>query len=174
MQNTGDKNKAITLCVGFELQYSPFEKSAVENFADSIPKKGIEFVFDVTQSVEIDQEVVILFSNQSKPTQRLPMLVRSCENIAEDHVRIRLYTQETKAPTSDDTDNTISIPIGKGQAIPYGIIASCPSCHQTNMNRFFANQEGGWNNGIMPLYECSVCESSLTLLSLLDAIRENA
>lgn len=114
MQNTGDTNRAITLCVGFELQYSPFEKNAVENFADSIPKKGVEFVFDVTQPVDIDQEVVILFSNQSKPTQRLFMLVRSSEKIAGDHVRIRLYAKDTQAPTADDTNSEISIPIGKG------------------------------------------------------------
>ena len=166
MQNRMDNNSPITLCVGFELQYSPMSKTYVDNLADIIVEKKLEFIFDVVQPLDIDQQVVMLISNRSKPTERIPMYVKSYEDVEDGHTRIRLYSRENNAPVPEIDNLIISIPIGKGQDIPYGIIAACPSCKGTGVNTFFANQDIGKDHGRMPLYSCSLCGATRTMLNL--------
>lgn len=139
----------------------------MDNLAEVIIKMQLEFIFDVNQVVDIDQAVTVLVSNSSKPTQRIQMRVKSYENIGDGHTRIRLYARKSDEPEQDNAEQVISLPIDKGQAIPHGIVTTCPTCHSTVVNTFFANQAIGKDQASMPLYSCSACGATRSMLALL-------
>lgn len=143
-------------CVGFELQYSPLERSCVENLANALHPKTSEFTFDVFQEVQPGQEILMLFSNKQTPTQQLLAEVKVCSKLAKDHFRITLATNTTSRVAIDNSD-LIYLPISKGTSTPIEMTLHCPACKNKTPFHYIANQGGDWEHGILPIYNCGSC-----------------
>ncbi|MDH5647724.1 MAG: hypothetical protein OEZ01_17055 [Candidatus Heimdallarchaeota archaeon] len=155
----------IIPCVGFELLYSPLDRDNMENIAHQIHSKSNRFIFDVVAELTTGQEVLILFSNQHGPTEHLYAEVTHCVRLAEKHYQVGLETQPN-ANVIIDNASLVSLPINKGPATAREIILSCPSCKNSTSFRFVANQNGDWETGILPIYNCSSCGTTRAIIGM--------
>ncbi len=152
-------------CVGFGLQYSPIERACVDNLAQSLHNLTREYIFDVVQAVMPGQEIQVVFSNNQTPTHCLTAEVRECNQIGENHYRISLMTQAEAVVRMDNTES-IYMPIAKGTATALQMTLECPSCNHKSSFQFIANQEGDWEKGMLPIYNCGSCGSSRAMIGL--------
>lgn len=157
--------KNLIPCVGFALQYSPLERDSVENFAATLHSKTSELVFDTLQEIHPGQETLILFSNKSRPTQHVPAVVTHCEHLDKEHYRLTLKTQ-ADVGVLNDASNLVCLPINKGPATAHEMVLTCPSCNITGPFRFIATQDGDWEQGILPIYNCGSCGTSRAMIGL--------
>lgn len=153
-------------CVGFELNYSPFERDCVENLLQLLGSKHTTVAFDVHEEVEPNQQLVVLFSNQHKPTEKLYGKIIECRQINDDTYRVRVNL--CKADASEDMLEHISLPVIKGISTPTEISLTCPACASNTSFNLIANQNGAWDKGIMPLYNCESCGTTRAMIGLLE------
>ncbi len=158
--------KNALLCVGFELQYSPLQRGCVDNLAQALHPKMSKFTFDVIKEVQPGQEILILFSNKLSPTQQLGAKVTDCIPLAEDHFRISLIT-DTNSHVEIDNSDLVYIPITKGISAPIEMTLHCPACNSQTVFQFIANQDGDWQDGILPIYNCSSCGTTRAMIGLI-------
>jgi DNA-directed RNA polymerase subunit RPC12/RpoP len=154
-------------CVGFELQYSPLQRDSVENFANSLHSNTSEFVFDVFQSVEVGKDILMLFSNKQEPTQQILAEVLTCIRLEDEHYRLTLKIRPDSRILIDKVD-LICLPIIKGPSTAQQMTLECPSCSSISPFRFIATQEGDWDNGILPIYNCAACGTTRAMIGLLN------
>jgi len=152
-------------CVGFELQYSPLQRDSVENFAHSLHLKTSEFTFDVFQAVETGRDILMLFSNKQAPTQQIPAEVVKCVRLDEEHYRLTLKTLPDSCVLVDKWE-LICLPISRGPSTAQEMTMQCPSCNNTGPFRFIATQEGDWDIGILPIYNCAACGTTRAMIGL--------
>lgn len=160
-----DMNKPIP-CVGFELLYSPLDRDCVENLAQSLHTRSNEFIFDVVQKVEQGQEMLMLFSNKHGPTEHLIAEVIKCTMLSDDEYQVTLKTRSDAGVVTDSTD-LICLPINKGPATAREISLVCPCCHNMTSFQFIATQDGDWEKGILPIYNCASCGTTRAMIGLL-------
>ena len=153
-------------CVGFELQYSPLKRDCAENLAHTLLPQSNEFTFDVIQEVQPEQEILILFSNKHSPTQRLLAKVNVCNKLAEGHFRITLTIAANNVVALDNAE-LISMPISKGISAPIEMTFHCPACNSKTTFHFIANQDGDWEHGILPIYNCGSCGTTRAMIGLI-------
>lgn len=155
-------------CVGFELHYSPFERDCIENLGHTVQSIKLELSFDVHDALKPAQQIVILFSNQHSPTEKLYGEVVSCKEIEKDTFRVKIRTLTVQHISPDDSSDSISLPVSKGMSTPVEITLECPSCKATSIFHLIANQGGDWDKGIMPIYNCDSCGTTRAIISLLE------
>ena len=158
-------NKPIP-CVGFELLYSPIDRGYMDNFAQSVHCMTNKFIFDVTVQLSIGQEVVILFSNNDRPTENLYAEVKNCIEINDEHYQVALETHPEARVKTDDP-NIICLPVNKGPLLAQEIDLQCPACNNSSTFQFIANQDGDWEKGILPMYNCGSCGTTRAMIGLL-------
>jgi len=158
--------KKLLPCVGFELQYSPLERSCVDNLGQALHAKSSNFTFDAIKEVTEGSEIVILFSNKHGPTQQLCAKVEACLRLAEDHFRLTLTTH-ADSNISVDNSELICIPITKGISAPIEMTLHCPACKSTTVFQYIANQDGDWEHGILPIYNCKACGTTRAMIGLI-------
>ena len=157
-------NKLIP-CVGFELQYSPLDRDSLDNFAITLHGKINELVFEVFRAVEPGTDIIIMFSNKSGPSQQIPAEVISCTQLDNEHYRLGLRTKDGCA-VRDDAANLICLPVNRGPATAHEMVLPCPSCDTRGPFKFIANQNGDWEQGILPIYNCDACGTSRAMVGL--------
>ena len=157
-------NKSIP-CVGFELLYSPVDRSHMDNLAHSVHRITNKFIFDVTVRQSIGQEIVILFSNNDGPTEHLYAEVKDCTKINDEHYQVVLETNPEARVHIDET-NIICFPVNKGPSLAQEITLQCPACNNSSPFRFIANQDGDWEKGILPIYNCGSCGTTRAMIGL--------
>ncbi|MDH5181036.1 MAG: hypothetical protein OEZ39_04785 [Gammaproteobacteria bacterium] len=155
-------------CVGFELHYSPFEKDCVENLAHKFVASPVRLAFDVQYKIDLHQQLVILFSNQYGPTERLYGKIRGCLQVGADTYRVKVELQTKPDISLQDVHDIICLPVMKGIATPVEITLQCPSCKELTHFNLIADQKGDWEKGIMPLYNCGSCGTTRAIIGLLE------
>lgn len=153
-------------CVGFELNYSPFDRDCVENLLNLFGPQKTNLSFDVHQKVEPGQQLVIMFSNQYGPTEKLYGRILSCHKL--DEWTYRINTELSNTNGQNDKLDSISMPLCKGVATPAEIALECPACSTKTTFSLIANQKGEWSKGIMPLYNCNSCGTTRAMIGLLE------
>lgn len=155
-------------CVGFELHYSPFERDCIENLIHKIKPLTLEFSFDTHQPVDVGQHLLILFSNQHSPTEKLYGEITDCIKINGETYRIKITSQAGQEIKHEDEIDIISMPVCKGLAAPSEITLQCPACEVITPFNLIANQVGEWKKGIMPIYNCHSCGTTRAMIGLLE------
>lgn len=159
--------KNMIPCVGFELLYSPLERDCLDNLAQSLHSRSSELSFDVVQEVKQGKEIFMLFSNKQGPTQHIQARVEKCIKLDDGHYRVTLKTRPDSDVLADNGD-MICLPINKGPSTAVEIILVCPSCHNKTSFRFIATQDGDWDKGILPIYNCGSCGTTRAMIGLLN------
>ena len=162
-------------CVGIELMYSPVRGDYVEDLGSEIYAaighdmsfSGLSF--DVSEELNIDDEIYVLVNNQFQPPERLTAKVCWCKTLDNGQFRIGVTVMASGGVNlatenyADDYINSVDNSGGLSEAT-----LVCPSCTKVSTFEFVENQEGDWGKGIMPLYQCNHCQTTRTIPNILE------
>lgn len=160
-------------CVGIGLLYSTVLKDCVNNIGQDFLAATMHdcslsgLAFDIDQALQPGDRLHILISNQERATERLIAEVCWCKPLSENTYRAGVHIL-AEYGIAVDTCMTESIPILHGPPVPSGVNFLCPSCQQLSTFNYMATQSGDWENGMMPLYNCSNCSTTRTILTILE------
>ena len=162
-------------CVGIDLMYSPLQDDYIEGMGAKIYQavchdmsfSGLSF--DVVHAMQPGEKIVIVVENQFQPHERLHAEVRWCKpleaNIFRIGVKILLTVNENAIPFAANELEDIA---AHESAIPSGAELRCPLCLERAVFSLVDNQPGHWTRGVLPLYCCSVCETTRTIPNILE------
>ena len=114
---------------------------------------------------------MVMVENQFQPTEHLYTEVRWCKMLATQRYRIgvSIICSFTDQEYQQETLNLEPENIGvQGLATPSAIDLRCPTCLEKAIFSLIANQTGEWHTGMLPLYSCSVCETTRTIPNILE------
>lgn len=162
-------------CVGIDLMFSPLQDDYIEGMGAKIYQavshdmsfSGLSF--DVIQPMEVGERILIIIENQFQPSERLHSEVRWCKPIKDATYRIgvKILLEESLEQAADfkaPLRNIAAHELG----MPSGAELRCPSCQDQTVFELIDNQQGYWAQGILPLYTCSICETTRTIPNILE------
>ena len=162
--------------VGVELLFSPFDGKVLENTPQML-REAVAFdmslsglSFDVTEPVEEGEELLIHFADPAGgPGERILAEVRWCHEIDHAHYRIgtRIKDSASTQPAGGIAGSQVSQPIGRGPQVPSGAEFRCPACKELTTFTLIGLQSGSWEKGVFPLYQCSSCSSTRSIVAIL-------
>lgn len=163
-------------CVGIDLMYSPLHDDYIEGMGAKIYQavchdmsfSGLSF--DVVHAMQPGERIVIVVENQFQPQERLQAEVRWCKPLDEKVFRIGVQILLTAnhdnaiPPAANELEDIAA----HGAAMPSGAELRCPLCLERAVFSLVDNQPGHWTRGVLPLYCCSVCETTRTIPNILE------
>lgn len=162
--------------VGIEVLFSPFDGQVLHN-AGQMLREAVAFdislsglSFDVTEPLPEGEELVIQIADPAGgPGERILAEVRWCQRI--DHAHYRIGTRIKESASWDErvaaAGELVSEAIGRGPQVPSGAEFRCPACEQWTLFSLIGLQSGSWENGVFPLYQCSACASTRSIVAIL-------
>jgi len=166
-------------CVGIELMFSPIKDDCIEDLGSEIYSavghdmsfSGLSF--DIRNPMNIGDQIYIIVSNQFQPPERLTADVCWCKTLDNGNYRIGVHIIAS-AGVALDTENRTEDYISAEESLgPSEATLICPSCLEVSTFSFINNQEGDWGKGIMPLYQCSECETTRSIPNILEFNRHH-
>ena len=160
--------------VGIAVLYSPSEGKCLEDagrlvrqaFAYDMSLSGLSF--DVSEPLEPEDELFIEIADPTGQAERILAEVRWCRKIEEHHYRIGTWIKQAAAMDHPGTTAGLEAkPIGKGAPVPSEVDFECPACGNQTIFALVGLQSGSWKQGLLPLYQCSLCQSSRAITGLL-------
>jgi len=166
--------------VGIELLFCPVEGKCLDHVGRYLMEAaGVDMslsgiAFDVDRPLRPGQKLlVIVESPAARAGEKLVTEVRWCNALPDGSYRVGTAIQE--AQPLDDLEEKLNIkpePISAGPEFPSEVEFFCPSCHKKATFHFLGVQPGTWPKGMLPLYDCSCCNSTLTITSILSYNRQ--
>ena len=161
-------------CVGIELMFSPIIDDCIENLGSEIYSaighdmsfSGLSF--DVVHSMDIGEKIYILIKNQFQPPERLTAEVRWCKKLENGHFRIGVSIISSDGINLDETQYDNKLINIDNESGPSEARLICPSCMEMTTFNLVNNQDGNWVKGIMPLYNCSRCNTTRSIPNILE------
>lgn len=172
---TSQRSQSRYPCVGIDLMFSPLQDDYIEGMGAKIYQaichdmsfSGLSF--DVVQSMAIGERILIIVENQFQPSERLHAEVRWCKAIADSVFRIGVKILLEQSPDQANRYPAQLQDIAAHHlAMPSGAELRCPSCLERAVFELVDNQRGHWTQGILPLYNCSVCATTRTIPNILE------
>ena len=159
-------------CVGITLMYSPLVNQHVSNLAEHLLNATANdaslsgLSFDINQQLNPGDKLVILISIPDQhASERLITEVRWCIKLPDNGFRVGVKIDISEVISNDDPGNHISMPVSF-DAVPSEAEMRCPACMQASTFVFIGHQPVA-DKGSMPLYDCSNCGSTRTLMGVL-------
>ena len=161
--------------VGIGLLFSPFDGKVLEN-AGQLVREAVAFdmslsglSFDVREPVAPGEELVIQLEDPAGgQAERMLAEVRWCEQLDDAHFRIGTRIKEsTPGEPGEIASELMSKSISKGPSVPSGAEFRCPACGDLVEFTLIGLQGGTWEKGAFPLYQCSACESTRSIIAIL-------
>ena len=161
--------------VGIELLYSPVEGKCLEN-AGRMLREAVGFdmslsgiAFDVREPMEPGSYLVVeVASPIGGHAERVITEIRWCNELGNGLYRVGTQIIESEpGDVTIEADDRIGESVGAGPSVPTEIECVCGSCGVDSRFVFEGNQEGRWAEGVLPLYTCSSCQSTLSIIGLL-------
>ena len=163
-------------CVGITLMYSPLINQNIDNLAEylydatsnDVSLSGLSF--DVYQPLSSGDKLLVLISiPQQNSSERLLTEVCWCKQITANKFRVGVRIDTSELISNDSPGNHISIPVNS-DSVPAEAELRCPACMQTSTFVFVDHQKIP-DKGSMPLYNCSNCGSTRSLIGVLATSR---
>ncbi|MDY6952705.1 MAG: PilZ domain-containing protein [Thermodesulfobacteriota bacterium] len=172
----GERRRAVRFpTVGIGLLFCPVEGKCLDHVGrDLMEAAGVDMslsgiAFDVNRSLRYGQKLmVIVESPTGGPGEKLVTEVRWCRALPDGNYRVGTAIQA--AESADELGAEVTIQresIGAGLEFPSEAEFFCPSCCEKATFHFLGVQPGTWQRGMLPLYDCSCCNSTLTITSIL-------
>ncbi len=162
--------------VGIEVLFSPFDGKVLENTGKML-REAVAFdmslsglSFDITEPLEEGKELEIQIADPSGgQSERILAEVRWCHKVDHAHYRIgtRIKESETSEVLGEAAGKRVPQPIGRGPQVPSGAEFRCPACKAMTTFSFIGLQSGTWEAGVFPLYQCSACSSTRSIVAIL-------
>ncbi|AEG00098.1 response regulator [Methylomonas methanica] len=161
-------------CVGIDLMFSPLQDDYVEAMGAKIYQavchdmsfSGLSF--DVIKALPVGERLLIIVENQFQPREQLHAEVRWCKTISERVFRIGVKILLEQSSEFAATDAALDDIAAHDLAIPSGAELRCPACLERSVFELVANQPGQWTKGQLPLYNCSICDTTRTIPNILE------
>ncbi|MCQ8102674.1 response regulator [Methylomonas sp. SURF-2] len=161
-------------CVGIDLMYSPLQDDYVEAMGAKIYQavchdmsfSGLSF--DVIKPLPVGEQLLIVVENQFQPTEHLRAEVRWCKAISEQIYRIGVKILLEQAADLSGARAELDDIAAHDLAIPSGAELRCPACLERAIFELVDTQRGQWTQGLLPLYNCSICGTTRTIPNILE------
>ncbi|MDH5472124.1 MAG: PilZ domain-containing protein [Gammaproteobacteria bacterium] len=165
-------------CVGITLMYSPLISKNVDNLADHLINATTNdasltgLSFDINQQLNPGDKLVVLISiPEQQASERLITNVRWCKKLSTHVFRVGVEIDLSELIINDAPGTHISMPVNIS-AVPAEAEMRCPACMQISTFTFVSHQAIP-GKGSMPLYNCSNCDSTRTLIGMLSSNRHS-
>jgi len=166
--------------VGIGLLFCPVEGKCLDHVGrDLMEAAGVDMslsgiAFDVNRPLRSGQKLVVIVESPAGGAgEKLVTEVRWCKALPDGNYRVG--TAIEAAPSAVELEEKINIqpdPISAGPKVPSQVEFFCPSCHEKATFYFLGVQPGMRPQGMLPLYDCSCCNSTLTITSILSYNRQ--
>ena len=160
-------------CVGIPVLYSPANSTCTGNLADCLYKavavdmslSGL--AFDVYQKMYAGDALRILLEKTGGNVfEELSSEVRWCEELSPKQYRVGVVIDASAKIINTQLSAQRNEFVGELE-VPKEINSCCPSCKQQATFDFVSYQPVLAGNGVMPLYNCSLCGTTRSLTGVL-------
>ena len=171
--NTDTRKESRYPCVGIPVLYSPIDSRCAANLAECLYKavavnmslSGL--AFDIDQKIYAGDTLRILLEKSGENIfEELVSEVRWCRELASGQYRVGVVIDGSvkiiQTPLSAQQDKFVG-----NFDVPKEVNSCCPSCKQQATFDFVSYQPVLAGNGVMPLYNCSLCGTTRSLTGIL-------
>ena len=159
-------------CVGITLLYAPTEDVSKANLAELIFKAAVHdmslsgLAFEVEREMQKGDKLVVLMRQPDcDAPARVMSEVRWCKKHSSGHFRVGVIIDKDEVVIPDSPGRHISDPIGK-TTVPHALFTLCPACEDMVTFKYVGEQPVLAEFGIMPLYNCSGCGTTRSLIGI--------
>lgn len=177
---SSDKRQQIRYpSVGISLVYSALTHQNINNLAEylysassnDLSLSGLSF--DTYQQLNPGEKLILLISiPEQNSSERLMTEVRWCKQLSKNIFRIGVKIDLSETISHDNPGNHVNIPVNT-DSVPAEIELRCPACME-NVTFEFVERQYVPDKGNMPLYNCSNCGSTRSLMGILASNRKQA
>ena len=160
-------------CVGITLLYSPLEDESVHHLAELLQEATSNDMslgglsFDVTEPMEPGSRLYVLIQADDidETKEHLITCVRWVKRVAEQCYRVGVSIESVEQV--DKCNPGVHIPIGTEELVPSAIQLYCPACGKLASFKSVGKQRVSGKRGVVPLYDCSCCSTTRSLVNIL-------
>lgn len=170
-------------CVGIALLYSAREDRGQPALGALLHRaathdmslKGLSF--DVAAPLALGTVLTVLVGQpEGSACEQMLTTVRWCRQLAAGHFRVGVQiraSQPLLRPLPGGTPALFSS-VQVGQPVPASVELACPACGAHTVFELVGNQPVAGHAGLMPLYDCPLCETTRSIMGLLSYARQMA
>lgn len=169
-------------CVGIALLYSARDgqgRSGMGSLLHQVATTDMSLkglAFDVAVPLAVGDTLMVLVGQpDTEVCEQLFTSVRWCRELSQGHFRVGVQIgQSSRVLQRLSADGgVLSKPIQIGLPVPASVELVCPACGAHAVFELVANQPvAGGKQGLMPLYDCSLCETTRSIMGLLAYARQ--
>lgn len=160
-------------CIGIELLYSPVSKQVITDTATrlyhatshDISLAGI--AFDVEHELHIGEYLLVSVKSTDSSAEILKTIVRWCKKIDPPYFRVGVSILSVEKQSEFNTRRYEIVPIENNTGAPSRAYLFCPACRVRCWFVLVGKQDGTPFPSILPLYNCSNCQTTRSIPSLL-------
>ena len=163
-------------CVGIPLLYTSTEHSDVTDLASCLHKAMVMdmslsgLAFDVDRRMYAGDILHVLLEKPGGDTfKEIVTEVRWCQELSSDEYRVGITIDASARVMDTQSNMPMNEFIGK-MDVPKEINTRCPACDQQSELCFVSYQPVLGGNGVMPLYDCSLCGTTRSLMGILNPV----
>ena len=160
-------------CVQIALLYSAIDDDIESGLRELLYRAAIQDMslsglsFIVDQPRHIDDKLIILVAqDDTEKCEQLYTEVRWCKKIPEDRYQIGVKILDAHIKKEKICDSHNVELISSSPPVPDGLEVICPACRKQANFRFIGNQIVQKRSGLMPLYCCSECNTTRSIIGL--------
>ncbi|HEC29719.1 MAG TPA: PilZ domain-containing protein [Gammaproteobacteria bacterium] len=160
-------------CAGIPLLYSSLTGSCIDDLADSLQLVTVYdmslsgLAFDVDRAMKKgDKMILIMEQSEEGMKEGLSAEVRWCDALPSGKYRIGVAVELSENAMKANTDEKM-VDIITDKEFPKEIEIRCSTCQADSIFNFFSEQPVLSGSGLLPLYNCSVCNATRTLPGIL-------
>ncbi|MDH5446537.1 MAG: PilZ domain-containing protein [Gammaproteobacteria bacterium] len=161
------------LCIGIELLYSPIGGNIVSDVANSLLTATSHDIsmggmaFDIDHEMQIGEQLLVTIKSPDSANEMLRTEVRWCKALEANRYRVGvLIIDIIKQAEISEGEYQIE-QLENTDGVPNQAMFICPACKQKGWFNLVGKQEGTPYPTILPLYNCSHCNTTRTIPSLL-------
>lgn len=170
-------------CVGIALLYSAREDRGQPALGALLHRAATHDMslqglsFDVAAPLALGAVLTVLVGQpEGGACEQMLTTVRWCRPLAEGHFRVGVQIRDSqpllRPLPGGEVDMFLSVQVG--QPVPASVELACPACGTHTVFELVTTQPVAGRDGLMPLYDCSVCETTRSIMGLLSYARQTA
>lgn len=159
--------------VGMTLSYSLAGSSDSGDLAQTLFEASLAdlslsgMAFDVDRPLEPDARILVVLEAPESGVEQLESRVVWCSRIGGRHYRVGVRIDHSKGIVPGEFNEERHVNIQKGSSIPVTTRFYCPACGALSYFDFVGMERMPESNGALPLYDCSACASTRSIMSIL-------
>ena len=166
------RNETRYGCIGVPAMFSPEINDAVSDFGSLLFNAALQDMsfsgmgFNIDTTIEKGEKVIIILDSPNEVDKELLVTTVSWSKKLENNSYRVGVKIDTSVPVQKDKNvKYVALQVA-GPDIPQEVNINCPACNQPSSFGFIALQPLMIDKGVMPLYSCSQCGTTRTLMGI--------